>query len=136
MHRSGLCVATNVVSCLPAKARGSTVPPQVDAALREAADPVFAFDDLQGAAKAHLQASLSARHLADRLAFYRARRFARVSAPVDGAGSPGDGNTQPERWPHSVAAILAAGHGCGETGHPHGGPMSTGATARLSRTLN
>jgi hypothetical protein len=113
MHLAGLCVATNVVSCLPAKARGSTVPPQVDAELREAADPVFAFDDLQRAAKAHLQASLSAWHLADRLAFYRARRFARVSAPVDGAGSPGDGNTQPGRcrmalrqsWPQATDAV-------------------------------
>lgn len=71
-----------------AKAQGAPVPPEVEAALKAAADEVFGFERLQRAATAHLQASLSAEQLADWLAFYGTPLGKKLAAADEHAASP------------------------------------------------
>lgn len=71
-----------------AKAQGAPVSPEVEAALKAAADEVFGFEGLQHAATAHLQASLSAEQLADWLAFYSTPLGRKLTAADERAASP------------------------------------------------
>jgi hypothetical protein len=70
------------------KAQGAPVPPEVEAALKAAADEVFAFDALQRAAAAHLQASLNAQQMGDWLAFYSTPLGKKLAAADERAASP------------------------------------------------
>lgn len=88
-----------------AKAQGAPVPPEVDAALKAAADEVFGFENLQHAANAHLQASLSAEQLADWLAFYGTPLGKKLTAADEHAASPAFQQQLMERAPQVMATL-------------------------------
>lgn len=88
-----------------AKAQGAPIPPEVEKALKAAADEVFDFQGLQGAAMAHLQSSLSAEQLADWLAFYRSPLGQKLTAADERAASPAFQSLLMERAPQVMETL-------------------------------
>lgn len=88
-----------------AKAQGAPVPPEVETALKAAADEVFAFDGLQRAATARLQANLSAEQLADWLAFYSTPLGKKLTAADERAASPAFQSLLMERAPQVMETL-------------------------------
>lgn len=70
-----------------AKAEGVPMPPEIEFALKDAADEVFGFDNLQRMTIACLQASLSSEQLADWLAFYGTPLGKKLAAADERAAS-------------------------------------------------
>lgn len=88
-----------------ARAQGAPIPAEVEAALKAAADEVFAFESLQRVAKAHLQASLNEAQLADWLAFYNTPMGQKLKAADDRAASPAFQQLLRERAPQVMEAL-------------------------------
>lgn len=88
-----------------AKAQGAPIPPEVENALKAAADEVFGFQELQGAALTHLQSSLSAEQLADWLAFYRSPLGQKLTAADERAASPAFQSLLMERAPQVMETL-------------------------------
>ncbi|MBA4262622.1 MAG: hypothetical protein C0443_11575 [Comamonadaceae bacterium] len=88
-----------------AKAQGVPVPPEVESALKAAADEVFGFDGLQRAAMAHLQASLSAEQLADWLAFYSTPLGKKLTVADERAASSAFQSLLMERAPQVMETL-------------------------------
>lgn len=88
-----------------ARAQGAAVPPEVEAALKAAADEVFGFEGLQQAVTAHLQASLSAEQLADWLGFYATPLGRKLTAADEHAASPAFQREMMERAPQIMETL-------------------------------
>ncbi|WP_374523029.1 DUF2059 domain-containing protein [Hydrogenophaga sp.] len=71
-----------------AKSQGLPISPEVEVALKAAADEVFGAAALQGAALSHLEASLSPSQLRDWLAFYQSPLGQKMAAADERAASP------------------------------------------------